>query len=118
MQHIESPCHNTCSDQCCRFQRTAITARCGNKPVSDWRAGVLLHAGLKRWWATDGPSDIKVYGSSLAAALVFRTFVAEPRYIPSLSMFPTFEIGDQLAVEKVRAGHIIKYQHAMCPLAR
>jgi Signal peptidase, peptidase S26 len=72
-----------------------------NESILDAHAVALPYAGLKRWWATDGPSDIKVYGSSLAAALVFRTFIAEPRYIPSLSMFPTFEIGDQLAVEKV-----------------
>lgn len=57
--------------------------------------------GIQEWWERDGKSDLKIYGTSLALALVVRTVAVEPRYIPSLSMFPTFEVGDQLAVDKL-----------------
>ena len=40
---------------------------------------------------------------TFAFFLAIRLLIVEPRYIPSLSMFPSFEINDQLAVEKVRA---------------
>jgi signal peptidase I len=57
---------------------------------------------LKRWWRSeDAKEDIKTYFISLFIALLLRFTVIEPRYIPSLSMYPTFEVGDQLAVEKV-----------------
>ena len=49
----------------------------------------------------EGVGDVKTYTVSLAIALLIRLTIVEPRYIPSLSMFPTFDAGDQLAVEKV-----------------
>ena len=49
----------------------------------------------------EGRDDIKTYFISLGIALLLRFTIIEPRYIPSLSMYPTFEVGDQLAVEKV-----------------
>lgn len=48
---------------------------------------------------------IKENGITIAIALIIsfliRVAIAEPRYIPSESMFPTLEIGDRVIVEKV-----------------
>lgn len=57
---------------------------------------------FQRWLQSEEvQEDIKTYFVSLSIALLLRFTIIEPRFIPSLSMFPTFEVGDQLAVEKV-----------------
>jgi len=59
-------------------------------------------AQLQRWFKSEeGREDVKTYFISLGIALLLRFTIVEPRFIPSLSMYPTFEVGDQLAVEKV-----------------
>eukprot|EP00978_Attheya_sp_CCMP212_P024442 scaffold76765_cov46-Attheya_sp.AAC.4 len=57
---------------------------------------------LKNWLKTDeARQDAQTYTVSLCIALLIRFLLIEPRFIPSLSMYPTFDVGDQLAVEKV-----------------
>lgn len=57
---------------------------------------------VKKFFARkDVQDDIKTYVVSLGFALLLRFTIVEPRFIPSLSMYPTFDVGDQLAVEKV-----------------
>jgi hypothetical protein len=57
---------------------------------------------IRTWIRSDeGREDIQTYTLSLVIALLLRFLIVEPRYIPSLSMYPTFDVGDQLAVEKV-----------------
>ena len=59
---------------------------------------------ISRQWSKlpdETRSDILTTGGSFLFAVIVRLLIIEPRFIPSLSMFPTFNIGDQLLVNKV-----------------
>ncbi len=52
-----------------------------------------------KWWSWR--ENFRLIVIALVLAVLLRTFIAEPRYIPSDSMLPTLATGDRLVVEKV-----------------
>jgi len=76
----------------------------GSAEVSISEDVELSSSPFKRKWMSlseEARDDIKTTLISFAFALFVRVVMFEPRYIPSLSMFPTFDIGDQLIVDKI-----------------
>jgi signal peptidase I len=55
---------------------------------------------LQKLWRSQR-ENLQILLIALLLAIVLRVFVAEPRFIPSDSMFPTLEIGDRVVVEKI-----------------
>ncbi|NEO28559.1 MAG: signal peptidase I [Kamptonema sp. SIO4C4] len=52
-------------------------------------------------WRSQVLDNLQTIAISLLLVLIIRVFIAEPRYIPSDSMFPTLETGDRVVIEKV-----------------
>jgi signal peptidase I len=77
-----------------------ITSSMKTNPDRSTPAATSPQPLLLQWWQKWG-ENIKILVLALGLAFFIRTFVAEPRYIPSESMLPTLEIGDRLVVEKL-----------------
>lgn len=66
----------------------------GDEPQDDPVAFEFLGLQLTK-------DDLATIAIAIALSYGIRAFIAEPRFIPSLSMFPTFDIGDRLIAEKL-----------------
>jgi len=81
---------------------TNLTSSWDDEPTKIEPPNEGILSAIKNWfYSEEGREDVKTYFLSLAIALILRFTIIEPRFIPSLSMYPTFDVGDQLAVEKV-----------------
>ncbi|MEC4805341.1 MAG: signal peptidase I [Jaaginema sp. PMC 1079.18] len=69
-----------------------------DKPVTDLNP-VPPRESFSGW--RDRLSHLQTFAIAIVLALLLRIFVAEPRYIPSDSMFPTLKIGDRVVIEKI-----------------
>ncbi len=52
-------------------------------------------------WLSNQKENIRTIIIAVILAILLRTFVIEPRYIPSASMEPTLQIEDRIIVEKI-----------------
>jgi signal peptidase I len=95
--------------------RVGLQALVGDVAITPGSAGFVRKTGASiagaagatrktNWlsrWVSSCSDDTKAVFAAVTVPLLYKSSLAEPRSIPSKSMFPTFDVGDRILAEKV-----------------
>lgn len=77
---------------------------CGNGSSLSERRVDRRVGGKTNWlprWMGISSEEVKTAVTAITVTLLLKSPLAEPRSIPSLSMYPTLDVGDRILAEKV-----------------
>lgn len=81
---------------------TDVDRKGGNVKVELSRKGSSFGNGWVNKLLNICSEDAKAAFTAVTVSLLFRSALAEPKSIPSMSMYPTLDVGDRVMAEKVR----------------